>query len=571
MQHPYRKPSSRFNPYRYLDHDDFNTEDTNPLAYALYGIHIPRCPENKDGTEKSEGKQISAENAHGRKPLLFIASHDATRTGAPGIILNIARYLRRSGVFEIVIFMHRGGPLLDEFLSVGDVLCLEEIKQLRDGEEILDRAMKWYCRCKPILAIVNSMESSYFASFFGAVNIPVLMLIHEFVTSYEEELVARVIKNSRKIIFPSQFVKDIAIEKFAIDNADYAVIPQGLLNPAFGSMNVSEARDAVRQELGLPPTAFIVLGCGSLSLRKGPELFVQAAASVKRMYGREDIYFVWVGGGGEDLKFNHYLEWDIDRIGVREQILFAGEKKNVEPYFVGADVFFLSSREDPFPCVVHEAMAASLPVIVFKDTGGAAEAVDDAGIALSFADIPAVSESIFKLYLNSSFRRSYGIMAKQRVHRQYDFGRYCSELADYVKQELGIDLKVDATHLPETDTAIAVPLGPSSGAEDEFYINVETQVRSRKRTMSRPVFIAGPTRSGTSIMKLVLRRIYGDFGAHEGHLWPLYKELHEGIDHYFDQHEEYKAYSTTLFSGRGGRRLPTRSATCSIPSIWTVA
>jgi glycosyltransferase involved in cell wall biosynthesis len=40
---------------------------------------------------------------------------------------------------------------------------------------------------------------------------------------------------------------------------------------------------------------------------------------------------------------------------------------------VSADLFFLSSREDPFPTVVHEAMAAGLPIVGFKNAGGAAE------------------------------------------------------------------------------------------------------------------------------------------------------------------------------------------------------
>ena len=561
LQHPDRNPSSWFNPHYLFDLDDLNIDETNPLVYALYGISIPRCPRHEDSDGPTEEELDSSENTDSKKPLIYIVSHDATRTGAPAIILNIARHLSYAGTFEIVVFMHKGGPLLKEFQAIADVVCLEKITQLRGGREIQDRAMKWYCRCKPVLAIVNSLESSYFASIFGESNIPVLTLIHEFVTSYEEDLVSRVIKNSRKIIFPSLFVKNIAIENYSLDDWNYTVISQGLLNPGFGTMDVDQAREEVREELGLPRNAFIVLGCGSVTFRKGPDLFVQAAALMQRLYGRDDIFYLWLGKTEQELFFAHYLERDIERLGLQGRIIFAGEKANVEPYFVGADLFLLTSREDPFPCVVHEAMAASLPAIVFSNSGGAAEAVGDAGIAVPFGDIPAVAESIFKLYLNSSLRLSYGIMAKQRVHTHFNFDAYYSLLAEYIKAEFEIDMDIEPPRFSEPKPLIAIPSGALPGDGDDFNYIVETKTRSRKRVMSQPVFIAGTTRSGTSIIKLVLRRVFGDFGPHEGHLWPLYGELHKKIDEYFDRHEEHLEFSTTL--AQAGRET-VKSAICNV-------
>ncbi|THB77595.1 MAG: glycosyltransferase [Desulfobulbaceae bacterium] len=548
LQHPWRSPSPWFEPLSFTRPDELDIAKSNPLAYALYGIHLVQIPGGeKESTSWSEDR-LPDEQRYGSKPLIYIATHEASLTGAPAIILNIARHIASSAHYDLVIFMHRGGHLLPEFKLLGEVVCFEEITRLSDGNGVLDRVISGYCRRNPRFAIVNSMESSFFLSAFGKADIPVLTLIHEFVTSYQKELVTEAINYSRKIVFPSQFVKEIATRNYELNEGDCTVIPQGLLNPDFGNLDRDKAREEIRKGLGLPPDSFIVLGCGVVALRKGPDLFVQIGAALQRDFGLESIYFVWLGKNGQEFGYSHYLEQDIERLGVQSHMLFVGEKENVEPFFVGSDLFLLTSREDPFPCVVHEAMAASLPVIVFADSGGAPEAVGDVGIVVPYGDIRAAAEQIHKLYLSSSLRQTYGTMARQHVHTYFNFTNYCSLLANYVLDEFAIDLKIATKVVPEiVDQPMVIPSEQQEATEDYSEYTIRTQQSSRKRLQSRPLFIVGTTRSGTSIMKLALRRIYGDFSPHEGHLWPLYKELHERIAHYYHEHEDISDFPNTLF------------------------
>lgn len=46
-------------------------------------------------------------------------------------------------------------------------------------------------------------------------------------------------------------------------------------------------------------------------------------------------------------------------------------------YNAGADLYLLTSREDPFPNVVLEALDAKLPVIGFKNAGGFEDVVTE--------------------------------------------------------------------------------------------------------------------------------------------------------------------------------------------------
>src|SRR5207237_517213 len=135
------------------------------------------------------------------------------------------------------------------------------------------------------------------------------------------------------------------------------------------------ARKQFRDELGLPESAFMVIACGTYLLRKGMDWFVDVARKTLSQHAdNKDIHFIWIGHG-EDHSFSlyYYCNWDLLQYRVQDNVHFIGERVDLNPYFQGADLFLLTSRQDPFPCVVQNAMAAGLAVIAFDGAGGAPE------------------------------------------------------------------------------------------------------------------------------------------------------------------------------------------------------
>ena len=59
------------------------------------------------------------------KKILLI-SHDASRTGAPILLLNLSRLLINGANFKIQFLLKKGGPLADEFKSIADVTIWEK-------------------------------------------------------------------------------------------------------------------------------------------------------------------------------------------------------------------------------------------------------------------------------------------------------------------------------------------------------------------------------------------------------------------------------------------------------------
>jgi glycosyltransferase involved in cell wall biosynthesis len=67
--------------------------------------------------------------------------------------------------------------------------------------------------------------------------------------------------------------------------------------------------------------------------------------------------------------------------GISERVVFAGQVKDVQPFYALADVFVLSSHSEGSPNVLLEAMAARVPVIA-TSVGGVPEIVENEKSAL---------------------------------------------------------------------------------------------------------------------------------------------------------------------------------------------
>ena len=94
---------------------------------------------------------------------------------------------------------------------------------------------------------------------------------------------------------------------------------------------------------------------------------------------KEKIKFVIVGDTPWFFPKNHLRELEdyTEKLGVRDNFIFTGYRKDVRPYLKDFDLFVIPSNyPDPFPRSVIEAMAFSLPVVGFS-IGGIAEAVED--------------------------------------------------------------------------------------------------------------------------------------------------------------------------------------------------
>lgn len=116
-----------------------------------------------------------------------------------------------------------------------------------------------------------------------------------------------------------------------------------------------ETKLAARELLGIDATRPVIGTVGRADYQKAPEHFVRAAAALRH----PDALAVWVGGGPllEEMRAR------VDHEGLRDRILFVGERHDVPDLVPAFDLFAMSSRYEGLPCAVVEAMRCGLPVV----------------------------------------------------------------------------------------------------------------------------------------------------------------------------------------------------------------
>lgn len=378
-----------------------------------------------------------------RRRILFV-SHEATRTGAPKIVLNVLKHFRQNCDIDCESILIEGGHLAGEFHQHS--LATDVLNQPRTMNDKLRRKMNRIVhrdkQTAPIVAVCNSLESRFVAAELANNGVPVVSLVHELPSSYQPEDYQLILNSSRHIVFPDEAVFNATASKVSLSAQQVSVIPQGLLNPDFGKgIARAEAAAQIRQNLSLPSDSFIVLGCGTLDLRKGIDHFGIVARQVVELGRSTDkpVHFAWVGGGPQwTHSLFHYVQMDLARSAARDHVHFVGEQQNVEPWFVGSDAFLLTSRVDPFPCVVHEAMAARLPVITFADNGGAQSAIrDGAGYVVPYGNHEQVARLIRDLATQPEMSEAVVEKASDRVQTRYRFEDYGDRLIDLCESVSG--------------------------------------------------------------------------------------------------------------------------------------
>ncbi len=368
-------------------------------------------------------------------PTLIFVSHEATLTGAPLIVLEIIKQFKEYFDCNIINLIGKGGDLMSEFESYGPTYLFSN--WMPGGSQLSYFETDALMTALSFLQIdgiyINSAESRSLIEPLKQFNAPIISLIHEMAYLYPDKEFTSIADHSDLVIFPSKIVNKYASENAFFDKEKTVVRGQGLLKPELLKASKTEAQKEIRKELGLPEDAFIILGCGTLTMRKGPDFFIYTAFEVLEK-PLKDVYFVWIGNRHPDV--NDSFEWiyhDIELKNLTHKIIFPGSKSNPNPYFLGSDIFFLTSRADPFPCVVHEAMAASLPIVAFEGAGGYTEILTNkCGVLVDYGNLPKASATIIDLIENDKLRKAIGANAKTRIINDYMYKDYVYDLAHFL-------------------------------------------------------------------------------------------------------------------------------------------
>jgi glycosyltransferase involved in cell wall biosynthesis len=379
--------------------------------------------------------------------ILFV-SHDATRTGAPIELLHFLRWFKRNSDHSFSVLLGRGGELVADFEELADTWSIDRSRWCRDAlrTRLLIKArlgafarraeatdvQRFAARCAPALVYTNSIASARAIEML-APRVPMLTHVHElefFFSREKESTLSQLLAETRQFIACSNAVRENLLRNHAVPASQIETIHESI---PVADIRVERTRQQVLQELHIPDDALLVTGSGTADWRKGPDLFVQLALVVCQR--RSNVYFAWVGGGcATDLaKVGH----DVRLAGLSEKVRLIGAVSKPADYLAAADVFVLTSREDPYPLVCLEAAAVAKPIVCFAGAGGMPEFVEeDCGFVVPYLDIMAMADRVVLLLDSLECRVTIGAAARRKVTQRHDVSQAAPRIMEIIERTI---------------------------------------------------------------------------------------------------------------------------------------
>lgn len=363
---------------------------------------------------------------------IVLVSHDAHPHGAQYLALHLARVLAEDfgALLDIVVLGE--GPLKAEYARHGTVHDLAGVDP--EGPVAQALASRLFA-AGARAALCNTTVSGLFLSTLKRTGLRCVSLIHELPGVIEryglQTHVQRIADQADVVVFPASQVQRGFQHFLGKPLASARIRPQGLYkrNALADTDRQSAARAALRAKLGLPAGARVVLGVGYADHRKGIDLFIDAGARVMR----DDPLAVFVWLGHHDLAIWEAMKHRVRETGFADRFLFPGRDPETDVYYAGADVFALTSREDPFPSVVLESLEVAVPVVAFAGTGGCCELLEaGTGCTVPAFDVDAFAQAVAGLLREPEQARTLGREGARRVRDDFSFRHYVFDLADWL-------------------------------------------------------------------------------------------------------------------------------------------
>jgi glycosyltransferase involved in cell wall biosynthesis len=184
--------------------------------------------------------------------------------------------------------------------------------------------------------------------------------------------------------------------------------------PASTAEQRAQVGRSLRERLGLPDDAPIVLSVGRLNVQKGLDLVLEAMPSV--LAEVPQAQWVWAGDGPErDSLLSRATE-----LGVEKHLTLLGRVDWVRELMLGSDVLLFPSRYEGFALTVLEAQMAGLPVIV-SNTGSLPEMVrpEVDGVVVPPADPVALASATVEALRHPEVGRDRAMTAGHRVRSEF--------------------------------------------------------------------------------------------------------------------------------------------------------
>ena len=346
---------------------------------------------------------------------ILLVSHDLSLSGAPILMLTLARYLKKLGHSLTVVSPYEG-PLGQEYEALDATVVVAE--DLLDDVRI-DAQMV----CGDYqLVVANTILGWRSILAAKAFHIPSILWIHE--SKFGQETVRHrvgvkdALNAANAILFPTQTTANLYQEFLTCNNSH--VFPYGL--------DVNELDQSMGNEQPLHQMAtdkVRVVNIGSVEPRKGQDVLLKAVESMPGTASQSmELYMLGRLLDKLDANFTQRMRNEVEGMP-NAHLLGQLPRAAIMAHLQAADIFVLSSRDEVLPVTILEAMYHGKAIISTR-VGGVAEIIEDGinGLLVDMEDHKALAERLTLLGGDAELRKRLGEAARQTFHERLTMDQF---------------------------------------------------------------------------------------------------------------------------------------------------
>jgi len=222
------------------------------------------------------------------------------------------------------------------------------------------------------------------------------------------------------VIANSGAVRDTVVKKEGVDAGKTGVIYNGIDSDEFTNRLIP--REEAKRRLGLSAETPLVGTLSNFRPVKAVDIFIKSAFVVSKRFPQTKFMIVGEGPQRRD------LETLVERLGIKDRVVFAGGAEEVFPYLSAFDIGVLSSSSEGFSNSILEYMLAGLPVVA-SGVGGNPEIIDEGenGYLVPPGEPQPLAEKIMALLGDERLRLSLGENARFKVLENFSLKRMVAE------------------------------------------------------------------------------------------------------------------------------------------------
>jgi len=361
--------------------------------------------------------------------------------GAERLMVPLLKHLSRADFDPYVCALQSkdGNPMADEIRALGVPIECLDVKHLRDINA-LPQLIKYLIGIGADL-VHTQLE---FANILGNISAKLLRLpsvctIHV-MPSLDVKTKSRLHQKVEwlslhhfcdRVISVSEEAQQYHLSVSGASADQVTTIYNGIDLSSFLNIDRKGERINVRQELGIPIDANLLITVAVLRPQKGIQFMIRALPAI--LHSIADTYYLIVGNGSHQSA----LVEEVNQAGVEDRVIFAGMRKDVARLLAASDVFVLPTLTEALPTVLAEAMAAKLPIVASR-VGGVPEMVTDGqnGCLVEPEDLHGLVNSCIHLLSKPEIQATMGAAGWEIVNHKFNIERQVDKLEELYLDQL---------------------------------------------------------------------------------------------------------------------------------------